>query len=187
MENLVKQSEIFKKEADSLLQNSKLLKLLRSYGRVRLTGAYRLNLMLDGDIDIHVTYPKMSKKSVIKILNQLIEQGFFRAYFFGDWVQFRRVKFPRGFYIGLKTVFNRRKWKIDIWFLKRDDSKEIRLINFVEKNLDSKKKQTILRFKQIRNRSNLKISGPDIYKIVLEKGITDPKDFLRLARPKPEK
>jgi len=180
----VKQSEIIKKDADLLLQKSNLLELLGVYGQVRLTGAYRLDLMFNGDIDIHVTNPRITKKSVVKALNQLIKQGFFRAYLLGDWVQFRKAKFPKGFYIGLKTVFNKRKWKIDIWFLKKDDLKETKLIDFVEKNLDSKKKQTILKFKQIRKRKNLKISGPDIYKAVLEKGITDPKDFLRLVKPK---
>jgi len=181
-DSLISQSEVLKKEADLLLQKSNLLELLRDYGEVRFTGAYRLDLMFEGDIDIHVINPQITKESTVKVLNRLIEQGFFRAYFFGDWVKFRKVKFPKGFYIGLKTVFNQRKWKIDIWFLKKDDPKEIKLMNFIEKNLDSKKRLTILKFKQIRSRKNIEISSPDIYKIVIEKGITNTKDFLKLVK-----
>ncbi|KPJ70820.1 hypothetical protein AMJ51_00840 [Microgenomates bacterium DG_75] len=181
-DSLVNRSKILRKEADLLLDKSDLLELLRDYGRVRFTGAYRLNLMFEGDIDIHVINPQITKKAAVKALNQLIEQGFFRMYFFGDWVKFRRVEFPKGFYIGLKTVFNQRKWKIDIWFLKKDDPKEIKLINFIEKNLNSEKRLTILKFKQIRSRKNIEISSYDIYKIVTEKGITNTKDFLRLVK-----
>lgn len=178
-DSLVNRSKILRKEADLLLEKSDLLGLLKDYGRVRFTGAYRLNLMLDGDIDIHIINPKITKKFVIKALNQLIDQAFFRIYLFGDWVQFGKPEFPKGYYLGLKTVFKQRKWKIDIWFLKKDDPEEIKLMDFIEKNLDSKRRLAILRFKEIRKRKNIEISSYDIYKMVMEKGIINDKDFLK--------
>lgn len=169
--SLVVQSKIFKKEADLLLQKSQLLAFLKRYGQVKLTGAYRLNLMLNGDIDIHIINPKINKDLAIEILNELIGQGFFNGYLFYDWVKFRKAEFPKGYYLGLKKKFNRKKWKIDIWFLKNDDHKENDLMDLVERNLNEKNKLTILEFKNLRNKRNLKIPSAKIYQAVIEKDV----------------
>ena len=176
---LISQSEAFKKEAGALLKKSKILSFLKSYGCVRLTGSYRLGLMLNGDIDIHITNPGVTKDFAIEALNKLIKQGFFNGYLFYDWIKFRKAEFPKGYYLGLKTTFNQKKWKIDIWFLQKNDEKEIELMDLIEKNLDKKSRLTILKFKDIRNSRNLEIPSSKIYQAVIKKGITNPKEFLK--------
>jgi hypothetical protein len=181
--SLINQSKSFKKEADLLLRKSKILRLLEPSGQVRLTGSYKLGLMLNGDIDIHIINPKITKNSVIRVLNKLIKQGFFNGYLFFDWIKFRKAEFPKGYYIGLKTKFNQKKWKIDIWFIQKDDNKEIKLMGLVEKkNLGRKNKLTILKFKGIRNRKNLEIPSSKIYQAVIEKGITRQQEFLKFVK-----
>lgn len=180
--SLINQSKAFKKEADLLLRKSKILGVLKPSGRIRFTGSYRLGLMFNGDIDIHIINPEVTKDSVIEVLNKLIKQGFFNGYLFYDWVKFRKTEFPKGYYIGLKTKFNQRKWKVDIWFLQKDDEKEIKLMDLIEKNLDRKSKLAILEFKNIRNRKNLEIPSSKIYQAVIKEGITNLQEFLKFVK-----
>ncbi len=105
---------------------SKLLDLLKDYGDARVSGSYRLNLMTTGDVDIHVINPKITKERVKEALDRLIEQDFFDGYHFHDRVShFGTARVAqgddplKGYYIALKTVFRGRRWKIDVWFLRK--------------------------------------------------------------------
>jgi len=182
--SLIIQAEKLRHQADLLLRKSKLIDLLGRYGEVDVTGSYRLNLMTKGDIDIHVVNPAASKSAARDLLDRLIDQNFFDSYQFYDGVTHFRKNMAHGYYIGLKTVFLRRKWKIDIWFLKRPDLQGARVTKLVERSMDKKTRLAILNLKQKRDEQHLDIPSALIYEAVLTKHVRTFPVLLRFAHQK---
>ena len=180
MENSVK----VKKEADLLLKKSDLLRVLSKYGTVYIRGSYELNLMVDGDIDIYVVNNKLNKKLAIKALNELIERNDYRGYLFYDFVKRRRAGFPKGYYLGAKTRFKNKKWKIDIWFMSAMDKKSDKLMNFVKINTDIKSKKIILSIKKSCKDRQLDISSYLVYLAVIENGVKTYNEFIKIMKKK---
>jgi hypothetical protein len=185
---LVNRANRLRKQANLLLRKSKLLDLLGAYGEVSVTGSYRLNLMTTADLDIHVVNPKTRKALVREVLDKLIEQNFFDGYHFHDWVSHirsgRRVfgdNIQKGYYIALKTIFQGKRWKIDIWFLNEPNRNVARLMKTLEDNMTDKMRFTILGLKQLRDKLNLDIASSLIYEGVVKKRISRLSDLLRFA------
>ncbi|MEK7180415.1 MAG: hypothetical protein AAB706_02980, partial [Patescibacteria group bacterium] len=137
-------------------------------------GAYAANLMMHGDIDISVVRSKpFSIEEVFDIFRNLYFKGAFRSYFIGgDWDDPRKGKeFPHGYYIGMKQRVEDEKWKIDVWFIGEEDfnnrEKEFNVSNIL---LTDEQKETILDFKQYRNKNKLSIPSQKIYETVLKHG-----------------
>jgi len=166
--NLLKLSNYLHDDADVLLKKTDLIKKLSKYGEVSISGSYDLNLMMDGDIDLFIINKKINKQKSIDILKDLIMQNDFNGYLYYDWTKRKHDGFPEGYYIGLKTDFRERKWKIDIWLVKEVYKPTEKLMNFIKSNLNEKNKKIILdlKYKAKTNNSNLRSS--DIYKKVLE-------------------
>jgi hypothetical protein len=91
--------------------------------------------MIDGDIDLLLINKRVTKKLALKILKGLIEKNFFRGYLFYDFTKRRSSGLPLGYYIGLKTHFKKRKWKIDLWLCSKIISKRESFINSLNKKL----------------------------------------------------
>ncbi len=185
----LKESATWRKDADLLLANSKIIGLLGEYGRVVLAGSYRLSLMMSGDIDIKVINSKLEKRSVVETLNRLIRQDFFDNYLFGDWAGWKRPlegrDWPKGYYVGLKRNHTRlrgRNWKVDVWFVRKQDGKELKLMNFIQQKLDYQSRLTILKFKKLKETRELQLSGTKIYDLVLREKVASTNEFLRLAK-----
>jgi hypothetical protein len=172
-QELLKLSKKYKRQADNLLQKTQLLKFLQKYGQIQIIGSYAYDLMLSGDIDIHIVNPKFTKKKVIKILNELLNQKQFYAQLFYDFIRRRRPGFPRGYYIGLKTLFGGNKWKIDLWFINKPSKKAF----IPSAKQINQHRLTILKLKQQALNNNLKIHSTAIYKAVIQQGIKDIKYF----------
>lgn len=173
MKDLINKADDLKRTADKILEESDLINTLREYGDVKIVGSYKYNLMTNGDIDIYVLNEDPSKELAINVLNKLIEMGHFRGYFFYDWVKYRKTEFPIGYYVGLKTRVDNQKWKIDIWFLKKPIPELVGL-----KNMDSEKRETILKIKFERDKKCLPISSYEIYDSVLNREVKEIKDLL---------
>lgn len=165
---LLKKSENFKKRADSLLKESGLIEFLSKYGKPQFTGSYELDLMMSGDIDIHVINTHLNKEKVIEILIELIRKGFFRGYIFYDFVANRRAGFPVGYYIGLKKGGGEYKWKIDIWFLTKTVAKQDRFIDAIRKRLNEKTRLKILELKYKKYKKTSDVLSMEIYKKVFK-------------------
>lgn len=63
---ILKLSQQVKKDADSLILKSKLIEILKKHGKVEFTGSYAADLMIEGDIDIHIFVDKLDKKNKLK-------------------------------------------------------------------------------------------------------------------------
>ena len=96
-------------------------------------------------------------------------QDDFNGYLYYDWAKRRHKGFPKGYYVGLKTYFRERKWKIDVWFVEAPHKPAEKLMNFIKSNLNDKNKKIILDLKYKAKSSNSNLSSSDIYKKVLLK------------------
>ena len=186
---IIFQSKRFKKTADKLLSDFKLLKILSRFGQVSLHGAYALDLMLSGDIDIYMVGKSFTKKDVTKILTTIIKLTALNIYCLADYKIFTHKKgtFPNAYYIGLQNRIKGEKWKINIWFLTPVELKRVSQNVVDTKNITNQQRLTILRFKDWRNKHNPKISGYYVYQAVLEdniKTIADFKKFIKNEYPK---
>lgn len=173
MDQLLEKSRKFKKDADQLLADSKLLDLLNKYGEVKLTGSYAYDLMMCGDIDIEV-FGDFTRRKAQSILNDLISNTEFTGYMFFDWVKYEQPKWPKGYYIGFKQLLPgyEFQWKIDIWFMKENRNSAIEYHNRLS-NIDDKTKSIILGLKEYIKTSNWQADSTKIYDAVLDHGVKD--------------
>ena len=165
--DIFKLAKSFHDDADVLLKRTGLIKKLSKYGEVLISGSYDLDLMMDGDIDLFIINKKIDKQKSINILQDLIIQNNFNGYLYYDWTKRKREGFPPGYYIGLKTDFKKRKWKVDIWLVKEIYKPTEKLMNFIKSNLNEKNKKIILDLKYKTKTKNLNLRSSDIYKKIL--------------------
>lgn len=168
---LIKLSQNLRHDADALLKESGVLEFLSRYGRVAIHGSYDLDLMVDGDIDIDVVQPRMTKQISLKALNQLIKKDYFRGYLYYDFTSHFYPGFPPYYYVGLKTRFRGRKWKIDIWLMPTRTGRYESLAKYIKKNLTPEIRGLILKLKHQAKTRGLEISGYRVYMAVLKKGV----------------
>jgi hypothetical protein len=187
MTDLLKKSSNWKKEAANILSDSGLEKVLKKFGEVEFSGAYAVDLMMSGDIDIYVLGKAFTKKKVLEIFNQIVNFCFFQGYLFYDWKHHKHPDFPSAYYIGLKTRVKNTKWKIDIWFLTRKDLQNIKYHDLGELKLNREQKLTILKFKQFRNEHFPKISSFLIYEAVLKHKIKTLLNFKKFIEASEDK
>ncbi|MEI7463436.1 MAG: hypothetical protein WCK03_03515 [Candidatus Taylorbacteria bacterium] len=184
MSLLTEQSSKFKKLADELLASSKLLQILEKFGQIRIVGSYAAGLMMHGDIDIHILRDKeFSKQETLDIFNEIVALTKFNSYYIGDWNDSNvHPEFPYGYYIGLKTRIGDIKWKIDMWFLSIAEQERFDKENMdvTKLTLSDEQREAILTFKKYRQENNIKISGQEIYELVINKGVKKLDEFKRL-------
>ena len=70
--SLFTQSLQVKREADALLEESRLNPFLQSYGLVQMAGSYSLGLMVNRDIDLYVINSAHTQDSTLEALNESI-------------------------------------------------------------------------------------------------------------------
>lgn len=172
--DVVVYSEKMKREADDILKNTELLKILSEFGTPHIIGSYAMDLIYNPDIDIVVETDNLRGASV-DALSALVKKGDFEKIEYGDFVKFPHVNRPNGYIIVLRTTRGDVRWEIEIWFLS-NTTKEENDVSRVRASLTPELKRTILEFKRHIHEKNIskhKISSADIYRAVLEKHITD--------------
>lgn len=168
-EALFQKAELLKAEGDFLLQESNLLELLAEYGEVHVTGAYSVNLMAHGDIDLYVVLSPFDKHKVYEVLNKLIVQDYFRGFYYGDYIKNPKDGFPSGYYIGLNTIHNGEFWKFDVWFVGEIDKEKDDYMEFIKTKLTDESRYEILKLKTERNKKKEDTPSFSIYNNVLKK------------------
>jgi len=153
------------KEADEILDKTKIIDLLSRFGNVRIGGSYYSDLMYGPDIDITVATDN-PRVSAIKFLDQIIAKRLFQKYQYGDFENFPRENRPEAHIVVLILPFNGRKWEVEIWFNKEHSKDQIELEQKL-KELPSDKKAEIIKLKAKREESGLdkhSLSSFNIYK-----------------------
>lgn len=177
---LLKQSKQVKREADEILAQGKVLEVLQKYGEVLIKGSYAIDLMLSPDIDINIIGPEAGREQAIAALNDFIKGDYFGSYHLYDWFKERKDVFPEGYYVGLQKVIEKKKWKIDIWFLKQEDQRSANIMKKLT-SIDDRTKELILELKQYRSEKDFRLNSYRIYEAVLEHGITTPEQLKKFA------
>ena len=172
-----------------MLRDTGLVEDLKNFGEIHFSGAYSGDVMMHGDIDITVVREiPYTSEEVLDILKFLYLKGKFRSYFIkGDWDDDRKgAEFPHGHYIGLKQRLNREKWKVDIWFVSREEfeGRKGNFLNIGDVTLTDEQRELILEFKKYRNDHKLVISGQEIYDAILNKSIKNIDQFIKTTLKK---
>lgn len=140
-----------KKQADALLQSTKLIEILKKYGDVHLIGSYVLDVMSEPDIDI-VVQAEDTRKSSVEALQEIIGKRLFYKVEYGDFVAFPVDNRPKGYILVLKTVVNQVAWETEVWFV-GDASKQLAYSELLKSKLTSQHRIEILKAKVARQRA----------------------------------
>ena len=167
--DILEYSKRTKSDATSLLNQTKLVSILESFGEVIIGGSFKYDLMWGADIDIMVISPD-TRKSSIEALNKVIESKLAQKYEYGDFVTFKRDKRPESYILNLIIPFNDRKWEIEIWFFSEIPSTQKEIDTLMNSKLNEEYRLTILKMKEERERVGItkhSLSSVEIYKKVL--------------------
>lgn len=166
--NLIEKSQQIHRDAEELLESTKVLEYLLNFGDVRIGGSYFTDLMYGPDIDITVA-TDTPRKSAVDFMNFVIDKKLFARYECGDFENFPREKRPKDYIIVLQIPHRHQKWEIEIWFTKNHYIEQIEL---EEKlcALTGEDKRKILQIKENRSKSGIdkhSLSSFEIYKSYL--------------------
>ncbi len=169
-------------EADRLLASG-LRTLLDTFGEVHVVGSYALRLMAWRDLDIHIACADVD-------LGRFFELGGAVAALLSPVkMHFRNELIagtpglPRGLYWGVYLGDEKRgAWKIDIWTATADQfTAAFEFQRWVGERLTPERRSAILHIKTaVWNHPEYRraFSSADIYRAVIERGISDPQHFL---------
>ncbi|MBU2595290.1 hypothetical protein KJ713_00430 [Patescibacteria group bacterium] len=186
MKNLLIKSQKIKRDADKILNDSALLKILKKYGAPKIVGSYDYDLMMNGDIDIHLFVKKLDKEKAVELLNELIEQNYFDKYALDDWVKINDPRLPEGYYIGLKKRISdyKKRWKIDIWQLTKDTPGSLKYQKLIKDRLNNDLRKLILELKDLRNSKYPDLPSTTIYSLIFNGKVRSKEDFKNYFKDK---
>lgn len=187
MADVLEHAAATRRTATRILQQSRLIETLEQFGAPQLTGSYALDLMYGPDIDITMVteHPRETSR---RVLDAVLDQGFFQRYEYGDFVRFPHPNRPRGYILVLALTVDGVYWEIEVWFLAEPSLHEARLMDFVEGRLTTRTRTTILELKHQRHalgKDKHSISSVDIYYGVLRDGAHTLDEIERNQRDRP--
>ncbi|RJP47491.1 MAG: hypothetical protein C4584_00360 [Armatimonadetes bacterium] len=178
--DLQKQQEDLQKEGNSLLSKWKLLEELSKYGKVTVVGSMALGLMTWRDIDIEVQ-GDISKDDYFEIARYIFNQHKLNDIRLADYRKDYNPGHQKGLYINVRAWANETdKWKLDVWFILPGESKLDEYYRKTKEKLNIEKINAILFIKNAvcQNPKYRKVySSVDIYKAVLDEGVTNLDQF----------
>ena len=181
--------EKIRKEADELLYGRGLLALLEGYGTPHVTGSYALGLMAWRDLDVYIEADEILVTDFFELGGKIAAMlQPVKMHFQNGIIDPAEWK-PTGLYWGVYLGDEREgAWKIDIWAV---DSKECRrLMRYCDRigeRLDPASREVILEIKSRcwkDPRYRRAYSSEDIYRAVLDEGVSDIAGFRTYLRGK---
>jgi len=171
-----------RKEADEIIYNKGLHKILSAFGIPFYTGSYALHLMTWRDLDIYLEAENLSEEkffalgSKIAVLLQPVKMSFRNE---------RIAKtpgLPGGLYWGIYLGNERAgAWKIDVWAMNKDECQK--LLEYCDNLFNRVSDPDRLKILEIKSKCwqdplyRRSYSSSDIYKAVLDKGIENFEEF----------
>lgn len=172
--DITKLNEDILKEANCILYDKGLLKILEQFGETFVTGSYFLNLMTWRDLDIYIKNDFMDKEKFCELGGKIALTLNPHKMNYRDETLLKRGK-PNGLYWGVYAdVFNN-TWKFDIFVLNssdfeklKDESKELK------QKISEDMKEPILKIKSdICNNSlyRKEVYSMDVYNAVINNNV----------------
>ena len=176
-------------EADALLYERGLRKLLEEYATINITGSYTLRLMVWRDLDIVMDAPAIT-------IPEFFDLGQRITLLLSPWKMFLTNNrdhdggvYPRGLYWGIRLGDVRRgAWKIDLWAFDRNESRDkVRGCEDLYHRLNDENRLIILDLKsQLWDKPQYRdtITSQDIYEAVLDYGVQTLDGFFEYVEKK---
>lgn len=185
-DKLLKQADDFQKEAKRIINELGILSILGRISEPSVIGSVKNGLMVWPDIDIQAYMNKLDINKVLDLLKELALISTVQKVQFSNFRELRRdhlkskMRLPRGYYIGLRSIQPSGEWKIDIWFGEKGVP-----INDYDlpdcQDMPKEQRAAILKLKRawLDERGGYKdeVISTDFYKAVLEHGIVDEEGF----------
>jgi hypothetical protein len=174
-EALIRWSAAVREDASALLRAYHVVEDFGRYGEVRMTGAYRWDLMLAPDVDLYVINPDLTLDLAMEAFLHFVRRGDFLWFGFGDSVRARPAwKVPEGYFLGMSREFRGRHWKVETWFL----PDPLPPCDWLEKPMTDRIRRVILQLKREKILGRLSVSSYHIYEAVICGGAREPNDVL---------
>ncbi|SRR6266404_185717 len=163
-------------EADALLDERGLRKLLEEYAPIYITGSYTLRLMVWRDLDIVMDAPGITIPEFFDLGKRITLLLAPWKMFFTNNRDHDGGRYPRGLYWGIRLGDVRRgAWKIDLWAFDRNESRDqVRGCEALNNRLNDENRPIILNLKsQLWDQPQYRdtITSQDIYEAVLDYGV----------------
>jgi hypothetical protein len=175
--NAISKSEALKIEADNLIKNSKIDKILSKYGDIFFTGSYSYNLLTWRDIDICLALENdPTPELMFEIGTELSKINNIATMYYRNEFVLKTNGNPKGMFWCTEIMFSNQLWKVDILVAIKKICDEV--INpglKIKSELSPHKRQIILEIKDIlcQEKSYRKdFRSTDIYKAVLKDNVS---------------
>jgi hypothetical protein len=187
MNDLLTVNSLIKKEADEILYEKGLFRILSSFGTPHISGSYALDLMTWRDLDIYLETDNIPETEFF-VLGGKISTVFQPVKMSFRNERIARTKgLPAGLYWGVYLGNERTgAWKIDIWAVSSAECQ--RLVEYCSDIKQKLTPATAIQILDIKSQCwqdpayRRSYSSMDIYKAVLEKNVTGMeafKDYLK--------
>ena len=181
-EDLIKLDESIRAEADELLDDQRLRKLLGEYGKVHIAGSYALRLMVWRDLDIYLEADGLTLSDFFDLGGKLA------ASLEPVWMSFRNHRLqphPTGLqslYWGIRLGDTHEgAWKIDLHAMDSQTcAQQLAGIRQLASRLNEQSRLAILDIKSQcwqLPQFHRELTSMDIYEAVLDHGVTDMAGF----------
>ena len=171
-----------KSQADRLLYEFGLLKKLEEIGVPHIIGSYRMDMMAWNDLDIDVENNGMSLEKLYALSSFILNT------FHPTWYEAKEEINEDGkrvWFHGFETMITGELWNVDLWFFDREAicNAESYCDKIAEK-ASKNQKEIIVGIKEELIARDIysfeKYKSLDVYKAVLENGVTNINEFLTL-------
>lgn len=172
-----------RQKADKILYEMGLLEHLRKIGEPHVIGSYKMNMMAWNDLDIDVENDTMSAEQLYQLTAYILEKFHPLWYEAKEEVNDERKTV---WFHGFKAIIDGEIWNFDLWFFDREtiDKAEAYcdgIMRMTERQPGSREK--IIKMKQELLDRKLygfyQYSSMDVYRAVLEQGISDVEELLQ--------
>ena len=180
--NLIETDQLIRREADKILHQKGLLSLLKRYGTPHVAGSYVLQLMTWRDLDIYLEADEIVEARFFHLGGQIASILCpVRMHFRNERIG-QTEGLPRGLYWRVYLGDERRgDWKIDIWTLDGGQYQQALAYEAdLARQLTPETRLSILRIKSQCWQDpgyRRSFSSQDIYRAVLEEGVTSMNEF----------
>jgi hypothetical protein len=189
MNELLAVDEMLRAEADALLRQRGLQKLLEEYAPIHITGSYTLHLMVWRDLDIAMDASAISVPEFFDLGKRITTLLTPWKMFFTNNRDNDGGRYPRGLYWGIRMGDTKRgAWKIDLWAFDSDECRtKVCECDALGSRLNDQNRLTILRLKsQLWDKPQYRdtITSQDVYEAVLDRGVETMDEFAKYAEQK---
>lgn len=182
---ILEHSKKIRDEAGELLNKEGLLKLLASFGTIRVIGSYTLDTMTWRDIDISMVLPNRQDIALFLEIGTKIAMKFqitkmsYSNHFIRNF-----PGFDHGLYWGILLLYNEQEWKIDLWgYGESDFNSHMSDFDNLHDEIKSANRTAILRVKHdISQRPDYRsevYNSMAVYRAVIHENVTTLEEFNR--------